>query len=193
MKYLLATDLETTGLDHTYNEVTEVGAILLNNKLESLGEFQSFVRIKYPERGYERLIKTENGTVDVFEYTGIDPAVLAESPAPNAVANKLVKFIRQRVKEDLAPHDICLLGQNTRFDHAFLQTIFVKEPWIFDYHVISIDSIYTAWYLKRYTVLPEKVGQYQIAKEFGIINPKEHSAINDIRTTVALLRQMINV
>lgn len=192
MKFLLAIDLETTGLEVGYNEVTEVGAVLLDNKLNILDEFQSYVRIDYPERGYERMIHTQDGLVDVFEYTGITPEQLAGAPKPNTVANKLVKFIKHRVKQDLKHHDICLLGQNTRFDYSMLETIFVKEPWIFDYHVISIDSIFTAWYFKKYGVLPEKVGQFQMCKEIGIVNMKEHDAMSDIKTTITILKYMLS-
>lgn len=191
MRFLLAIDLETTGLEPGYHEVTEVGAELLDAELNSLGEFQSYVTINYPERGYERMINTENGPVDVFEYTGITPEMLGSAPKPNTVANKLVKFIKHRVKTELSRHDICLFGQNTRFDYDFLQTIFVKEPWVFDYHVISIDSVFTMWYFKKHGKLPNKVGQFHMCKEFGIINQKEHSAMHDIKTSITLFKAML--
>lgn len=194
MKYLVAVDLETTGLKPDYHEVTEVSIVLLDTALERVGDFHSYVRIMFPERGYENLIEVRDKEIDVFEMTGIDPKQLEKAPHPAEVGSKLMKFLRNKTGGELGKRDLCLFGQNTKFDESFLRQLFVNSPddWPFDYHVVSLDSIYTAWHFKKHGQLPGKVSQRNISEEFGIINPGEHRATNDINVSIGLLKCILN-
>lgn len=43
---LVVLDFETTGLDHTKDQVTEIGAVKLDKDLNEVGSFHTFVRLK---------------------------------------------------------------------------------------------------------------------------------------------------
>lgn len=197
MKYILAVDLETTGLKPGYHEVTEIAVILLNLKLRQIDKWQSYVRIEHPERGYENKIylKHEDREVDVFEYTGIDPKMLELEPVARDVVSDLLLFLDESTQEELKRGDVTLLGQNTKFDDLFLRHLFgeVGQPYIFDYHVLSLDSLYVAYHFAQHSYVPENISLHHMCEVLGYKNPKEHSAKDDIETTVVLARKMLHL
>jgi DNA polymerase III epsilon subunit-like protein len=186
-------DLETTGLDPYYHEITEVGAILLNSELETLGTFQSLVRINHLSRGRDNRFIKAGKEYDVFEWTNIDPKDLEAAPTVHEVLDKLLAMVDKHIGGEKNRRDVTLFGQNTQFDLAFLKTAlnwqYGKFP--FDYHVISLDSIYTAYCLKKFGKLPEKIGLIHICEHFGVTNPQMHRALPDIQFTVAMLKYIL--
>lgn len=188
----MAIDLETTGLTPGYHEITEIGCMLLGQYLDTIDTFHSFVKINYPERGLENLIddKKNNRKINVFEYTHINPKKLTKAPSPIEVAQSFLSWIKKHTGE-IDKRDICLFGQNTKFDENFLRIMIktdAKELWPFDYHVISLDSVYFMYYYKKYGKLPPSISLRAMCEEFKIINLKEHAATQDMTTSVALLR-----
>jgi len=136
MKYLLAVDLETTGLDPDWNEITQVGIILLDHNLGHIDHFKSLVRIDHPERGIQ-------DGFNVFEYTGITPESLETAPSLEKVIDKLLRFVKKHT--GLLNGDrkeITIFGQNTKFDMNFLESAFatVGKKWPFDYHNVDLAS-----------------------------------------------------
>jgi DNA polymerase III epsilon subunit-like protein len=195
MKYLLGIDLETTGLNPNYNEITEIAVILLNEKLNIIDKFHSYINIDYPERGYENVINLKDGRkVDVYHYTHIDVEKLKTFPKLPDVMESFLSFIKDKTK-NAQKQDICLFGQNVKFDENFLR-IAIKEKtnniWPFDYHVISLDSIYTIYYYKKYNKLPTSICLKDMCKEFNVVNLRTHSATEDVTTSVAILQCLVN-
>ena len=184
IKYLLGVDLETTGLKAGYNEITQIGAILLDKGLNELGSFETFVRIDYPERGLE-------GGFNVFEYTGINPESLKTAPLLKDALRALEVFVRSKIN-DLDLSKVIVFGQNPTFDVGFLRAAFDKLEWKypFDFRVIALESMYVYHHLLRTGELPEDIALRDICKVAGVENKKAHSALADIRATVDVLHKL---
>lgn len=196
MQYLLALDLETTGLDYLHHEIMQIAAIVLDPNLNQLGQFYSLVKIDYPERGIE--ISKDNTSCDsrelfnVYQYTGIDPKKLETAPILSKVMKSLVTFIKKNTKFKTLDQfkDISIFGQNPQFDKLFLKQAFIKcdIDYKFDYHVIGLDTIYTFFNLVRYNQLPEKIMLKDICNKLHIINENQHNALNDLCATIAAFK-----
>jgi len=187
MKFLLAIDLETTGLDPDYNEITQIGVLLLDNQLNHIAHFDSLVRIDYPERG-------EREDFNVWEHVDIDPADLETAPTLEQNINRLLSFVKRNT--GLANgelKEVTVMGQNTKFDFHFLDAGFRKvgKKWPFDYHNIDLVSLYTAYHLLKFGKLPEKVGLKYVCEHFKVDQLPAHNAMNDITMTVAMFTHIL--
>ena len=182
--HILAIDLETTGLDPTYNEITQVGAILLDSKLEEIGELETLVRIEHPERGME-------GGFDVFAYTGINPKELETAPTLKEVLRKLEVFVRGHV--GFGMKTVVVFGQNPRFDVGFIETGYKKLGWKYpyDFHVLGLESMFVYHQLRKNGKVPADITLKGICKTAGVKNAKAHNAIADIRATVAAMKKLL--
>lgn len=196
MKYLLALDLETTGLDPEFHEIIQIGAILLNKNLATLGEFSTLVKPKHFNRGIQNK-NSDDRDFNVYEFTGISIESLKEAPSLSNSINNLFKFIKKHTKIETLKNlkHITLFGQNPQFDYKFLYKAFqdLDKPFTFDYHVIGLDSIWVAYNLIKEDKLPNKIGLHSICKELNIINPHEHNALMDIKTTVEAFKVMTSI
>ena len=189
-KFVLAIDLETTGLDPSYHEITQIAAILLNSRLEEKGMFSSFVQIAYPERGRDNFIPVDDKKVDVFEFSGISERTLEKAPPIHIVIDQLLDMI--------VPHvgnlkDITLLGQNTKFDFTFLEAAFRKtdRKWSFDYHNLDLATLYSAYMFILKGRLPDELSLKNACETLEVINPQAHDALNDIETTIKIYKKIL--
>jgi DNA polymerase III epsilon subunit-like protein len=187
MKYLLALDLETTGLDPNYHEITQIAFIILDKRMNEVMEYQSYVSIDHPERG-------TSTDFNVFEYTGIDPKILKEAPALPDILEEIswkISIATGRCKKE----HVVIFGQNPQFDYNFLREAYRKADCLdlfnIDYHVIGLDSIWTFTYLCRKNNFPKKLGLKYMCDALGIKNEKEHDAMSDIRTTVEIFKKLL--
>ncbi len=187
MKYMLAVDLETTGLKPGYHEITQIGAILLNKKLEEVGEYETLVSIDYPERGIEN-------NFNVFEYTHIKQADLKAAPKVKQALRQLELFIRSRTN-GFKLSSISIFGQNPRFDVIFMEKAYESIGWKFpyDFHPIGLESMYTFYMLQKTGELPGNIRLKDICKKAGVQNTQEHNAIADIRATVDAMRALLKM
>ena len=190
MKYLLAVDLESTGLIPNYHEIMQIAIILLDLELNVIAEYNSLVQIQYPERGYATIIDEQN----VFQFAGINPKHLKFAPTMEEVLTQILDLIRNKTKlknEEL--RHVTLFGQNTKFDMCFLEAAFAKcgIKFYFDYHNVDLVSAFTVYSLVKKNTLPERLGLHHICKKLNIINVKEHNAVSDITTTVSLFKNII--
>jgi len=185
MKYMLAVDLETTGLNPRHHEITQIGAILLDRELKELGEFETLVKIDYPERGLE-------GGFDVFKYTGITQDSLKDAPTLKKSLRAMEVFVRSKIG-GFSLESVAVFGQNPRFDVGFLEEAYRSLGWKFpfDFHVIGLESAYVFYSLKKNGTLPVGLRLKDICKKAGIKNAQEHNAIADIRATVDSLRALL--
>lgn len=184
MRYLLAIDLETTGLRPGYHEITQIAAIMLDRNLGELGAFETLVKIEHPERGLE-------GNFNVFEYTGIKLEDLQKAPALKDALRLLETFARSRIGgTDL--RQIMVFGQNPTFDKGFLEEAFVRQGWKypFDFHVLALESMYVHQHLVRTGELPGDIGLKDICKAAGVENKQKHNAMSDIRASVDALHRL---
>jgi len=188
--YILAVDLETTGLDPSYNEITEIGAILLDENLNEVGRFNDYVNVRHPERG----IREENGKVfNVWEYTGIDPEELKDHMLIKEVLRDFTEWVKEET-QDNSLKNVYLFGQNISFDAAFLKQEFKRSKmrYPFDYHMISLESIFAGYYLSKNNKLPERMGLNHIMRNIEVEQEgRAHSAMSDITNTVNALKKLI--
>lgn len=190
--YILALDLETTGFDPTYNEIIQIGAILLDNKLNELGRFETLVKPEYPERGYRK-------EFNVYKYTGISEEQLQTADRPRRALMRLENFIiaTSSMQTPKQLNQIVLLGQNTGFDHAFLNTAYRKffgyEEAPFNHHCIAVDSAYFFFRMINNQPLtsPKELSLKEATKCLGVPLKKAHNAMQDVEATVEILRKLI--
>ena len=184
MRYLLAVDLETTGLKQNYHEITQIAAILLDKRLDELGSFDTLVRVEFPERGLEN-------NFNVFEYTGIKPEDLRNAPPPKDALRALETFVRSKTGEfDL--RGLSIFGQNPTFDKGFLEAAYESQGWKFpfDYHVLGLESMYVHHHLLGTGELPGNIGLRDICRVANVENKQKHNAMSDIRATVDALHKL---
>ncbi|HUH95753.1 MAG TPA: helicase C-terminal domain-containing protein [Anaerolineales bacterium] len=98
MNYIVAIDIETTGLDNEREAITEIGAVKFKgNRVED--EWSSLIN---PNRHIPEFITG---------LTGIDDAMVRQAPRLRDVAHELEAFVG----------DAPIVGHNIRFDLGFLQ------------------------------------------------------------------------
>lgn len=182
MKYLLALDLETTGLEPSYNEIIELAAILIDQDFNEVSRFSSYVKPRWPDRGLK-------GSFNVYEYTGIDRAVIEQAPRPEAILNNFEDWISSNVLFK----NVQFFGQNVKFDYDFLHEEYNRQykKFPFDYHIISLESLFFARSVIFDNRFPEKLTLKYMCDDLGVINNKPHSAISDIETTVLIAKRII--
>jgi DNA polymerase III epsilon subunit-like protein len=124
---LLIVDVETTGLDVSVHSCIELGAILLDDDLNILGEFGTLIR---PSE--EIFISAE-----AMKVNKISLEELSLAPTAEAVVTELMDLILN------VPNLPTLAGWNVWFDAAFMKALFktAKIDWPFSHRLIDIQSI----------------------------------------------------
>lgn len=102
-------DFETTGLDYISEQVTEIGAIKLNEDFEEVGVFHTFVRL-------------QDGNV-ISPYTDITPEQLATGIPEHRAMAALESFIGDStVVAQWAPFDLAFLKNHRVYPQRFICT-----------------------------------------------------------------------
>lgn len=195
MKIILAVDVETTGLDPKYNEITQFAGILLYPSGEEIARYTRYLIPDHPDRALS--FRDDGKVFNCLEYAGITLQQLKkEGIDANEFCHELVEWVAGEVDtESMRWTDIIVMGQNPQFDKGFLLETFQRETgekWPFDYHLLSTDSMYYQWYFNKYGKAPWSITQKNICKELDIDPGKEHNAVDDVETTVKIYRRLIN-
>lgn len=166
---VLIFDFETTGLNYRFNNIIEIGAILLEKKDGSFQikeEFNVFIK------------QNEPLPAKIVEITNITDEMLINQGIPEQEA--FIKF------DSLIDQDTLLVAYNLAFDIGFLGALYQK------YHNINylinndiLDAM--AVYKDRYKY-PHRLES--ALSTFNIINERAHRAIDDAKTTFLLLEQL---
>ena len=156
-------DLETTGLSAKTEKITEIGIMKIKDG-EVLEEFCEFVNPKkhIPER--------------VQEITKITDDMVKDAPTIEEIFPKVLEFIKGTV----------LVAHNATFDIGFLKTIAKDLGYEFDYTYVDTLPLARKLYpeLKKH-----KLGK--IAEYLKIKVEVAHRALDDVDTTVKVLREMM--
>lgn len=108
-KSYVVLDFETTGLDHLAEQVTEIGAIKLNESFEEVGVFHTFVTL-------------QDGKV-LSPYTKITPEQLATGITEHHAMAALSAFIGGSiVVAQWAPFDLAFLANHSIYPQRFICT-----------------------------------------------------------------------
>lgn len=165
--YLIALDIETTGLDMARDQVLEIALIVLHREtFEELESYDSVVRPPATLAGMAdnlRAMHTRSGLLDEIEF-GAGASLDAALDSVRDIASRYPQAV--------------LLGRNVgSFDRAFLEA---KRPGVLDalhYRCLDLSSLLLLWKIydpTRLEGLPKPTGT--------------HRAMADVRGDIALLR-----
>lgn len=169
-------DCEFGGLDVDLHDLTEVGVIVTDARLNELASGQWRVHAR-PER-----ITPESAAI-----FGYDPELWSQAPGLRQVLDEIVALLPRDRK-------VVPAGQNVRMDVLFLERAFRKcgIAYPFDYHVIDLATLYYAWSLV--TGEPARsISLRQAATTAGLLGDGgvAHRALADARLTLECFRHYI--
>jgi oligoribonuclease (3'-5' exoribonuclease) len=168
-------DCEFGGLDVERHDITEIGIIVTDYRMEEIACAEWLVRPR-PER-----VSEEAGKI-----FGYQPEVWAKAPPLREVLGELVAMLPENVK-------VVPAGQNVRMDVIFLERGFqsCEIAYPFDYHVIDLATLYYGWSL----VAGREVAALslrQSATEAGLLDGAvKHRAMADARLSLDSFRHYI--
>ena len=156
-------DLETTGLSAKTEKITEIGIMKIKDG-EVLEEFCEFVN---PEKPIPQRVQ---------EITNITDEMVKDAPTIEELFPKVLEFIKGTV----------LVAHNATFDIGFLKTVAKDLGYEFDYTYVDTLPLARKLYpeLKKH-----KLGK--IAEHLKIKVEVAHRALDDVDTTVKVLREMM--
>lgn len=169
-------DCEFGGLDVDLHDLTEVGIIVTDARLNELGQGHWRVRSR-PER-----ITPESAAI-----FGYDPEVWATAPSLRQVLTEIAELLPRDRK-------VVPAGQNVRMDVLFLERAHrsCEMPYPFDYHVLDLATLYYAWSLVSGEPA-RSISLRQAATTAGLLGEGgvAHRAIEDARLTLECFRHYI--
>lgn len=156
-------DLETTGLSAKTEKITEIGIMKIQNG-EVVDEFCEFIN---PEKPIPKRVQ---------EVTNITDEMVANSPTIDVLFPKVLDFIKDSV----------LVAHNASFDIGFLKNVAKNLGYEFDYTYVDTLPLARKLYpeLKKH-----KLGK--IAEHLKIKVEVAHRALDDVDTTVKILKEMM--
>ncbi len=156
-------DLETTGISHITEKITEIGIIKIKDGKE-IGTFETFVN---PEKHIPERVQ---------EITHITDEMVKDSPTIEEVLPKMIEFIGDSV----------VVTHNTDFDVTWLKYNYEKYGYHFENTYLDTLRLAKAMYpdFSRY-----KLGF--IAEKLGIVVEVAHRALDDVKTLVQVFEKMI--
>jgi len=149
-------DIETTGLEPTTNEITEIGALLIKGEvLQDM--FSSLIKPK------------ASISAEITRLTGIDDTMVKDAPPIDQVLPKFVEFVGS----------LPLIAHNAEFDTAF-----IKDKWKKIKNADLGNNIICTVKLSRY-LLPQLPNHklHTVAKHFGLEVANRHRAVGDAELT----------
>ncbi|HVP28416.1 MAG TPA: 3'-5' exonuclease [Myxococcota bacterium] len=168
-------DCEFGGLDPEQHDITEIAAIVTDDRLAEIVSAEWKVRAR-PERI----------TAEAAAIHGFDP-ILWKDAVP----------LRQALSElsALLPRGRTVLpaGQNVRMDVQFLERGYRRcgLAYPFDYHVIDLATLYYAWSLVAGET-PSTLSLRQAATTAGLVDgPVPHRALEDARLALEAFRHFV--
>ena len=156
-------DIETTGLDSSYDEIIEIGAIRIeNNKVVS--KFQSLVKPNIEIDDY------------ISELTGITNDMVKDAPKIEDVLPQFMEFVGNEI----------LIGHNVNFDINFIYDNLYRN----NYKVLKNDFIDTMRLARK--LLPELPHHrlIDLADYFNIDFSNNHRALRDCEITLSIYENL---
>ncbi|HLC38761.1 MAG TPA: 3'-5' exonuclease [Patescibacteria group bacterium] len=162
-------DIETTGLDRHKHEIIEIGLLIVNpENFEILETWHK--RIKpYNLRGADPV---------ALRINHFDPKIWEKASEPRAALEEFSRKTR----------DSYLVSHNISFDRPFLEDHFRRWQIPVRWHYHSLDTISFA-YCKLQDL--ESLKLSRLAERLGIVQEKEHAALDDVMTCYRVFRKLV--
>lgn len=175
-----AFDVETTGLDPKENEIISIAAVILDEQLQERDVLEVYAM---PEKGIDPVAAEVNGFTTLgWQSRG--------AVSQYTLSREIVRFTKEY--SDLIP-----LGHNVSFDVDFLRSLYEQQGLsdefkkTFSYHKIDTVGMAVAFDLVKFG---KKAGEYKLAAlcpRFGVDLDNAHNALDDIKATVNLYKQIV--
>lgn len=168
-------DTETTGLKASYHEMTEIGIIRCEDRVQLWRQ----IKCTYPERAnFDALAITKKTMADLER--GGDAA---------AVAEECERFFNE---DGLTPAHRCIVAHNAPFDRKFLHALWEQLGKEFPAHLWLDTMSLTREYAKQIGLVKPKVNLHASCDMVGIKKLSEaHNAKVDSRNTFLLHRSLV--
>lgn len=162
---IIVFDIETTGLSHTTERITEIGAVRLHN-LEVVQEFNTFVN---PQKHIPE---------NITELTGITDEMVADAPSEAEAVRSFLEFCG----------DAPLIAHNADFDTSFIRTACERNK--INYHNPYIDSLKLC---KAAIPNKKKYTLDAMANELGCGDFNHHRASDDAKMLAMIFIKLIDI
>lgn len=158
-------DIETTGLSSAHDQITEIGAIKIEQG-EIVSEFSQLIN------------PGVNITTEISELTGITNEMVASAPPIENVLPKFIDFCEEAV----------LVAHNANFDIGFIRENLRKMNKPFTFSVIDTLTLSRILLkeLKRHKL-------NLVAKALGINLENHHRAVHDARATAEIFLHLVKL
>ena len=168
---VLVFDVECTGLDPVKNALIEIGAVLLDERLNPIDD-------------YSTLIAPWEGAEINPEAMAVHKIKLEKLQAARGFQTVVKEFHKRFGSGDPLP---VLAGWNVWFDVAFLRALYEKTEleWPFSHRFLDIQAIILFFSRLKGASLEETVKSI-----VGIGETQSHRAIDDARQTVKVLQHL---
>jgi DNA polymerase-3 subunit epsilon len=190
----LSLDLEMSGPEPGWNDIIQIGAVLLDDNWNELGEFIENV---YPEN--EEAFSSSSEKIH-----GLTLADLEDAPLIYDVLQDFeqwaCKTLNRNLNNTKAPlNDVIICGQSILSDISFLQYSYrhEKKEWPFSYKLLELFSVsHFAFRVLESNghKVPKNRGLGAIAAHFGLEREdKNHNALEDAKLSATCFRKLYSL
>lgn len=173
-RHLVFIDLETTGLDVTKHEITEIGCMIVNGEnFEIIEEYSAKVKPDHINTASKEALKLTGYTEEKWG-DSVDLRVAIEK-------------VSEMTKGGM------ITGWNVAFDWAFIEAAFrkLKIESNFNYHKVDVQAIAYAVLYKNKNI--NNLRLRSIASYFGYDLGSVHGASEDIRITYEVFKKLMKI
>lgn len=158
-------DIETTGLSHVNDKITEIGAI----KVKNYQIVETYSQLVNPEMPIP---------AKIVELTGITDDLLKNEPTIDYVLPKFLEFCG----------DSPVVAHNAKFDTAFIKTNAIKQG--FEYSPIVLDTLSLSRLLLK-DIKRHRLNT--IAKHLKVTLENHHRAVDDATATAKIFLKFLDM